>query len=357
MRIIRSGERGERVRDIQHRLLALGARIDPNELDGTFGPSTTEAVRGFQRGRGLPADGLVGPETWGELVEAGYELGDRVLYLRVPPFRGDDVRGLQRRLNGLGFDAGREDGILGEVTDRAVREFQRNVGRAQDGIVGPETHAALERLRPSLEGPGRAVVREAEDVSRLRATLAGAVIAIDPAHGPADPGCVGPAGTTEAEATMRLALALADELAGRGAVPELLRRGEEDPEPSTRAKVANELQASLCISLHCDAEEAPGANAASCCYFGTAATHSPAGERLAERILAQLTSELGLTHGGTHRLALAILRETRMPAVIVSPCSLPRAEDEARLADEGFRRRLASSIATGIERFLGTPDR
>ena len=42
--------------------------------------------------------------------------------------RGDDVSELQRRLNALGFDAGREDGILGPETETALRQFQRERG-------------------------------------------------------------------------------------------------------------------------------------------------------------------------------------------------------------------------------------
>ena len=45
MELIRQGQRGEEVRDVQHRLLGAGIRIDPDELDGTFGPSTGAAVR------------------------------------------------------------------------------------------------------------------------------------------------------------------------------------------------------------------------------------------------------------------------------------------------------------------------
>ncbi|HEY2802557.1 MAG TPA: peptidoglycan-binding protein, partial [Actinomycetota bacterium] len=143
MRIIRSGSRGEDVRDIQHRLLALGASIGAEELEGRFGEATEAAVKAFQQRRGLLVDGRVGTETWTDLLEAGYRLGDRTLYLRDRPYRGDDVRALQRRLNALGFDAGREDGILGTQTGVAIRDFQRNVGHDVDGIVGPETLTAL----------------------------------------------------------------------------------------------------------------------------------------------------------------------------------------------------------------------
>ncbi len=218
MQTLSRGARGEAVRDIQARLAGLGYLIDPWE-HGEFGASTERSVREFQQRRRLMVDGKVGDDTWNELVEAGYSLGDRVLYLRYPFYRGDDVRALQAGLNLLGFDAGREDGILGERTERAVLDFQRNVGLPPDGIVGTTTVDALRRLRPLAPGPGRADVREGEALRRLSATLEGARIAIDPGHGPGDTGEVGPGGTLESEATLWLAMALAEELRSRGASP------------------------------------------------------------------------------------------------------------------------------------------
>src|SRR6266581_6502707 len=197
MQNLSRGTRGDPVRDIQARLSSLGYTIDPGE-HGEFGPSTERAVREFQQRRRLPVDGTVGPHSWQELVEAGYSLGDRVLYLRYPSFRGDDVRSLQASLNLLGFDAGREDGILGERTDFAVHQFQRNVGLPSDGIAGTTTLEALRRLRPVGPGPGRAAVREAEALRRLSASLEGARIAVDAGHGPSNPGPHGPTGLTEA---------------------------------------------------------------------------------------------------------------------------------------------------------------
>ncbi len=98
VRIFRLGDAGPEVGDIQDRLSALGVTIDDAERGGDFGPSTDAAVRSFQGERLLRVDGLVGPDTWGQLVEAGYRLGDRTLYLHSPLYRGDDVRALQRKL-------------------------------------------------------------------------------------------------------------------------------------------------------------------------------------------------------------------------------------------------------------------
>jgi N-acetylmuramoyl-L-alanine amidase len=357
MRTMRPGTRGDDVRDVQSRLAALGFRIEPEE-HGEYGPSTERAVREFQQGRQLIVDGRVGDETWEELVEAGRALGDRVLYFRYPSFRGDDVRALQAMLNLLGFDAGREDGIFGDRTDLAVRDFQRNVGLVPDGILGAVTLGALTRLRPVGSGPGRSAVREAEALSRMAATLQGARVAVDAGHDEGDPGAVGPSGLTEAEAASRLAAALADELAARGAEPFVLANALAGPERSVaeRAGAANERGAEVLVSVHLNGHEDPRAEGALCFYFGRERYVSQAGRRLAELIQEELV-RLGLKDGRTHPKSLPLLRETRMPAVHVEPCFITNPREEALLRQDRFRRRVARAIVDGIEQFFGSAPR
>jgi N-acetylmuramoyl-L-alanine amidase len=350
MRTMGPGVTGEDVRDVQSRLGALGYRIDPDE-HGEFGESTIRAIREFQRRRQLVVDGLVGEDTWLELVEASHTLGDRVLYFRLPSYRGDDVRALQGWLNLLGFDAGREDGIFGERTDRAVREFQRNVGLAADGIVGSTTLAALTRLRPVGPGPGRAVVREAEALRRLAATLAGARIGIDAGHGPEDPGEAGPTGTREADICSALAAAFHEELAERGAEPFFVRTADETPPAHERARRANEYGAELVVSLHLSADSDPVNRGATTYYYGRGGYGSQAGRRLAELIQDELT-RLGLPDGHAQPKSLPLLRETRMPAVHVQPGYITNPAEEAQLGQEGFRRSVAMALATAIQRFF-----
>lgn len=57
--------------------------------------------------------------------------------------RGDDVKWVQIRLNAAGFDCGAVDGICGEKTEKAVREFQEENGLTVDGIAGKKTNAKL----------------------------------------------------------------------------------------------------------------------------------------------------------------------------------------------------------------------
>jgi peptidoglycan hydrolase-like protein with peptidoglycan-binding domain len=148
---IKKGDKGQGVVDIQRRLVYLGYSLGPTQVDGFFAERTEAAVCQFQKDRNLPVTGIVDEKTWRCLVESTYRLGDRALYLRSPFFRGDDVKQLQSWLNTLGFRTELIDGIFGPSTERAVREFQENIGLTCDGIVGPETVAALNNLRFILD--------------------------------------------------------------------------------------------------------------------------------------------------------------------------------------------------------------
>src|SRR5919106_530709 len=352
METIRSGDRGDHVRDVQRRLVALGFHVEAGEL-GSFGDSTQSSVRTFQQERGLLVDGLVGAQTWRELVEAGYALGDRVLYLHRPPYRGDDVRTLQRRLNLLGFDPGREDGILGEQTAQAVRDFQRNVGLRPDGIAGSTTIQALDRLiRAPVRGPGRAAIRETETLRAPTGSLRGHKVAIDAGHGPSDPGVIGPSGLREADVTLRMAERLADQLLARGAEPALLRTGDAEPSDEERAERSNDAGAEVLISLHLNGHDDRSAEGSSCYYFGRLGSVSVAGEALAEVIQSEIVAATGVRDGRTHPKAFGLLRETRMPAVHVEPCFLTNPKEEQLLQEEPFVRELVRAMAQAVERFF-----
>ncbi len=63
--VIRIGDQGSYVAEIQGQLASLGYDVD---ADGDFGPATAEAIKSFQSDRGLDADGLVGPSTYSALM-------------------------------------------------------------------------------------------------------------------------------------------------------------------------------------------------------------------------------------------------------------------------------------------------
>lgn len=314
MRLYRLSDAGEPVRDIQDRLTALGYPTTPDPR-GEFAAATHEAVKGFQASRGLITDGVVGPETWRSLYEAGYRLGDRLLFMRRPMLRGEDVAELQSRLNQLGFDAGKADGILGTDTERALIDFQRNRGLPEDGKAGPEVITELRLiLRGAMRG-GREAIRELEWLRALPDSLVGARVFFDAA-------CRGP---DEAQAAWAAAAAAALDLQEKGGVPMMSRSADTSLPERVRAGRANRIGAEVVISFQLGRD---GVNAV---YFYS----SERGRSQAGALLARSISES--VGGEVEGMATAILRETRAPAVIVARTDL--AADTGRkvvAALEGF---------------------
>lgn len=104
---------GEAVRQAQQALRHAGMRLA--EADGVFGPRTRDAVTAFQARESLPADGIIGPQTWARLRPAKPTAGpwEAVLRPHLPPlldWRGPPVgRGSQRwRLTPAGIEVGDE---------------------------------------------------------------------------------------------------------------------------------------------------------------------------------------------------------------------------------------------------------
>jgi putative chitinase len=62
--IVRPGDKGDAVVDLQNELIEAGYRI---LVDGHYGDHTKEAVMDFQTSRGLSVDGVVGEKTWAAL--------------------------------------------------------------------------------------------------------------------------------------------------------------------------------------------------------------------------------------------------------------------------------------------------
>lgn len=353
MQLIRVGSAGERVRDVQARLAALGHAIPSEERGGAFGDGTRLAVLAFQQARGLIVDGIVGPDTWRQLVEASWRLGDRLLYLRSPNLRGDDVRALQDVLARLGFDVGRVDGIFGPQAHRCVEEFQRNYGLPVDGIVGEATVRAFHGLPPIAGTTPAGTLREREALRARPRTLAELRIVIDPAHGGSDPGHIGPAGLREDEWAFAIARGLEAALAAGGARVFLTRSATAGPSDRERATLANRLNADLFLSLHLGCGD-PGARGAAAFYFGHERFHSESGLLLAEAILDEIR-ELGIVDARAHAKTFAVLRETRMTAVMIEAGHVSNPDEEALLADPAFHARIVEAIAQAVRRFAREP--
>ena len=285
-------------------------------------------MRAFQRHRGLHDHGRCDEPTWLALVESSWQPGDRPLRLVAPHLRGDDVGWLQTALGRLGFDCGRVDGIFGPVTARALEDFQRNCGVDVDGVCGPATVRVLEISGARTgTGPGVAAIRELEQLSSVGTSVQSLRAVI---------GQFGGLGT--------LARQIAQALRQRGA--RVITADELDP--SLHAATANRFAATVYIGF----EPRPEA-VAEIAYYATTGFESQGGRALAERIAFAMDAHPGLPRATTLGMRLAVLRETRMTAVVCSFGPVQRIVDAAPLLSDAVVEALAAWAASPLPQPLG----
>lgn len=337
---------------MQTRLRALGFFLGREGADGHFGPNTERAVREFQQRRLLLADGVVGENTWTELVEAGHQIGERLLYLRVPYMRGDDVLQLQRMLNELGFDSGPEDGIFGPLTEGALTEFQRNAGVNLDGIVGESTLAHLRRIRMSAVGRGDKKIPDRMNGYVGSVTLAGLRLSIDAAHGGADRGCPGTRGVVEKAVNLELARELAVSFRRAGCEVLLVREEDRTLGLYERAALAGSFAGDLHLTVHHGCHPDPRARGAAAYYFANGSYFSESGKRLAGYLVKALVGELGRVDLHPHGRNYTCLREPHTLTVMVEPGVISCPEEAAELAEPEGVRREAAAIVSAVHSYL-----
>jgi serralysin len=67
---VRIHSKGPAVASLQQCLVKLGYNLGSASVDGDFGPLTDAAVKKFQKDRGLVVDGIVGKNTWREILSS-----------------------------------------------------------------------------------------------------------------------------------------------------------------------------------------------------------------------------------------------------------------------------------------------
>ena len=131
------GETSDVVLAAQKRLKLLGYMT--SEPDGNYGSDTVMAVKQFQSRNDQIVDGYLGPSTRialnsEEAIPNGLRLGDN----------GETISKVQDMLSKLGYiHSGNVTGYYGEITENAVKLFQRTNNLSVDGTVGAQTMAML----------------------------------------------------------------------------------------------------------------------------------------------------------------------------------------------------------------------
>ena len=187
------------------------------------------------------------------------------------------------------------------------------------------------------------------------------IVVIDPGHGGKDPGAVfkGEDNTVllkEADLNLDICLRLYKLLQGKGVKVYMTRSDDSFVELKDIAEFANNLNAHLFISVHNNAmtnnED----------YDGTMTLYHPLSDDktygitskdLAEIVQEELIKKLGTTDRGIReRPNLAVLKNTKMPAIIAEVAFITNTSDRAKLMTDDFLQKAAEAICVGIIRAL-----
>ncbi len=248
----------------------------------------------------------------------------------------------------LGFNVGTFDGIFGPVTERAVREFQKNTGVHSDGIVGVATLNALRNLRNVVRSREKSNFPEDSRPAVTTSKVSGKRIGIDFGHGYPDPGAIGVGGTKESEVCEDLGLRFGNLISlSEGEVLYTRNMGDKIS-IDQRARIANAENVDFLISFHLNGSVNPESGGTSTYFF----PGSEKGRRLAESIHKSMVAALGRHDSGVHPKNFAILRLTNMPAVLVEPVYITNPEEELLVKDEGFRQRIVVAVFDGLTSYL-----
>ncbi|MFO7151906.1 MAG: N-acetylmuramoyl-L-alanine amidase [Bacillota bacterium] len=176
--------------------------------------------------------------------------------------------------------------------------------------------------------------------------LAGRKIAIDPGRGGEANHC-GPMGLSEGYVNLEIARSLEALLKKEGAQVVMTRSKNEYKSLSERAQVINESNAEIAVIIHQNFwdDERQG---------GTESFYLPEdekGRRLCLCIHRELISSLGLADLGVKEADLYLLRETRVPSVLINVACLSNPEEERLLSDRNFREKAANAILSGIKAY------
>ena len=180
----------------------------------------------------------------------------------------------------------------------------------------------------------------------------------DPGHGGHDPGAFGH-GLKEKELLLAICKRASAALRRDYQVEIALTREDNDTflELNERAQFANERRATAFVSVHINSAANSAARGFETYRHTGAAEDSHAARlqgALHEAVLEAMRRD-GVADRKEKTANFAVLRETRMPAILTENLFISNPGDAALLRDDAFLARVAEAHATGIARALSLP--
>lgn len=155
--------------------------------------------------------------------------------------------------------------------------------------------------------------------------------------------------TAEKDLNLSMVLKLDRILRALGYNTILTRQGDEDVGLKARSVIANNADADIFVSIHCNAApQVPD-------FQGLYVYHYPGsveGQALAQAIQAPACAFTGAVDRNINSANFSVVRESKMPAVLVETGFMSCHEELLRLKDEAYQTRMAQGVAQGIIRYL-----
>lgn len=175
-------------------------------------------------------------------------------------------------------------------------------------------------------------------------------LALDAGHGGKDPGAVGN-GLQEKDITldivMRIYRIIQEEYTGVQVL--LTRINDTYVAPDERARMANQWGADFFLSIHINAGGGTGWES----YRYTSASAKAVVFQDAIHAAVIQAVGAGIKDRGKKAANFAVLRETKMPAILTENLFIDNAKDAALLKDAAFREKLARGHVIGMEKAFG----
>ncbi|MBU6452311.1 MAG: N-acetylmuramoyl-L-alanine amidase [Cyanobacteria bacterium REEB67] len=181
--------------------------------------------------------------------------------------------------------------------------------------------------------------------------LKGLKVCIDPGHGGAELGAIGPSGVREAQINLAIALKLRDQLVKEGATIFMTREDDSDVSLDDRVEIARAKGADLLISIHNNAlpdGRDPLKEHGTSTYY-----YHPQSKPLAQALESALARGASLQPIGARYQNLALCRPSAMQAVLVEVGFMINPDEYALLLDDSFQQRAAASLKDGLITYLG----
>ena len=175
-------------------------------------------------------------------------------------------------------------------------------------------------------------------------------VVIDPGHGGPDPGAIGIGGIRETDVVLEVSKIVKNLLSDKGVKVRLTRTNDVDLDLPPRVSIANNTDADIFVSIHANASRGKrrDINGLETFYY-----RGWRGRLLAKRIQKQiLRVSPGSPDRGVKQGRFYVIKNTRMPAVLVEIGFLTGRLDARRLEKITHRKRLAYAIAKGILEYL-----